>query len=410
MATLLRRVADFFRETFLQTRISDTANREGRIQRRIPLAVRQRLRHHTVSPALRRSTVHWANYLWCARYTAPRQIRALPTEVCERIIDFVAEESPYYDLFDLWNTDVYETLLACALACRAWAPRSRFHLFRFLGASCSQHSPRNVEGLYSMVKRQQYLQQYVEALLVKGDDQELPTMHTLPLKAPQLLTYLEYLRLADGILYLPPASIVAMRQFTMVTQLSLERITFWSAHDLRRVICTMSGLQALEISWPTWKTPHDLKTDEHTRYPPSPIRLTDIYIFAEVDAMQNGHLAYFIEWLARSGVATSLTRIGLWQLMIPDSRLLTAVQSVIETSKDSLSDLYLSWCPDVDPLPCKWTTSLPQRILVKVLFSSYSMCIAVIFRSAALPWIQSAVPHKDGLWASLNLRQDDSPV
>lgn len=51
----------------------------------------------------------------------PQHTRILPTELCERIINFVAA---------MEDRARVQTLCSCALTCRSWLPRSRFHLFR----------------------------------------------------------------------------------------------------------------------------------------------------------------------------------------------------------------------------------------------------------------------------------------
>ncbi|KAI0785977.1 hypothetical protein C8Q75DRAFT_773668 [Abortiporus biennis] len=54
----------------------------------------------------------------------------LPTEVCEQVMDKIAE--------DLLQTNIYfrdvnfSQLTSCALVCRAWLPRSRYHMYRFI--------------------------------------------------------------------------------------------------------------------------------------------------------------------------------------------------------------------------------------------------------------------------------------
>lgn len=54
----------------------------------------------------------------------------LPIEVCERVIDFVNASFVGFN----HETDKYRraTLLACALTCRSWRPRSQLHLYRFV--------------------------------------------------------------------------------------------------------------------------------------------------------------------------------------------------------------------------------------------------------------------------------------
>lgn len=302
------------------------------------------------------AVAHWTRYIAQIRRVLSKRIPILPTEVCERVIDFVAEEFNQHPLWGLfgwkWDVDILDTLLSCALAYRAWTARSQWHLFRVLGAHCL---PKGMEGglksLYSLIREHPFLQRHTEGLLVDGRNDTKSSMHTLPLNLPRLVTCLEHLRLSGGIFYLPSAAVVTMRQFITITKLSLVNITFPSPQDLRRTVGALQGLQQLSIRSPIWR-PTSSKATQPICYLPSRIRLTLLSIQAEVHSMQDDHLTSFIEWVAHTGVARSLLCVR-FEMMILDTRMFTAVQSVITAAKDSLLWASLSWSTEVYMSPCK---------------------------------------------------------
>ena len=92
----------------------------------------------------------------------------------------------------------------------------------------------------------------------------------------------------------------------------------------------------------------------YPRAPPT-LRLSRLTIEAFSDWLRDSRAAYFVEWLARSGIATSLHEVLFTDMMIISSRMASAVQSVLDACHESLVWLGLSWSPDteVDILPRK---------------------------------------------------------
>ena len=70
------------------------------------------------------------------RFSKKRTL-CLPTEICEAIIDCVAQTSRFNDPYVMYEDFAsLETLKACSLTCRAWTPRTRIHLFRIVCVRC----------------------------------------------------------------------------------------------------------------------------------------------------------------------------------------------------------------------------------------------------------------------------------
>lgn len=277
-----------------------------------------------------------------------RRPLALPTEVCERIIDFVAEEYPHDTRRDImWREGVFEALQACALTCRAWTPRSRVHLFRFLGVNCSRNNDKSLENFYTLLDMHKPLQPYAEALLVKSGDGHTNTIHTLPLRLPCILSRLGHLDISYGVLYSPRSLFWgSMRQFKRVTELVLYKVAFYSVHDLRRTICSMKALQSVMISWPSWYPTHN--TTLRAPYPPVSTQWARLRLAASAEWMEDSRSECFVEWLARSGATGSLNEALFGNLMLLENRMLHDVESVIKTCTDSLKTLVFSWSPDLD--------------------------------------------------------------
>ncbi|KIP01589.1 hypothetical protein PHLGIDRAFT_345496 [Phlebiopsis gigantea 11061_1 CR5-6] len=280
--------------------------------------------------------------------TRTHPVRTLPTEICERIIDFVAEEVQYAARISMWEDEVFNTLQACALTCRAWTPRSQLHLFRFLGVDCSYKTKHPLADFYEFMDRHKPLQAYVEALLARADDYKMSAMHILPIRMPRLLPQLAHLQLIKGVLYVPsgPFFQVSMRQFTMVRELVLYKIAFYSVQDLRRVAGAMQNLRSLSVTCVSWHRPSTKPPP--TSYLPTRVRLTTLRIDSEAEWAQDPRSVYFVEWLVRSGMSTSLVALYLGCLMIQDYSMFVAVEAVLRGCCQTIQEVGLSWSPNLD--------------------------------------------------------------
>lgn len=248
----------------------------------------------------------------------------------------------------MWPQGVLGTLRACSLTCRAWTPRSQFHIYRIVGISCSACDNLNVESFVSLLDRHGALRTYITAVIGKAGLDDNPTLHILPLKLPRLLTHLRHLRLANGIFYPPPGAVfdVSMRQFSTVAELSLDRVTFHSVHDMRRIVSALRSLSKLELWFPSWRTtpPTVVSSPSRSRMP---ARLVKLCIHADSDWMWDYRSVYFVEWLANSGALTSLRQLNLGGMMICNEAMFRVVEIVLRVAKESLKYLGLSCSPEV---------------------------------------------------------------
>ena len=287
----------------------------------------------------------------------PSMRKTIPIEVSERIIDFVGGEHKYIDahveLDDFKLT--YETIHARSLTCKAWLYRSRRHLFRFLGVSSQKEHPRNLNALHALLAREAYLQPLVQALFISAANDQDSSMHAVPIRTPHLIPSILVLRFARGPLYIPRGFELAMRQFQCILDLYLYEITLYTVHDVRRTICALKTLKNFMLQSPVWhKSSKAIVPSSYPRAPPT-LRLSRLTIEAFSDWLRDSRAAYFVEWLARSGITASLHEVLFTDMMIINPRMASAVQSVVDACHESLVWLGLSWSPDteVDILPRK---------------------------------------------------------
>ena len=303
---------------------------------------------HSTDPSLCTSFAH--HIYWCINYTRCKRIPVLPTEICERIIDFVAEENPHEFDVTIWNKDVYATLLACTLTCRAWVPRTRRHLFRFLGAKTTPNDSRGLNALHDLLTQQVHLQQYVDALSLHSHGDATRSIHLLPLKTPRLLPRLQRLHYSYGEVDIPPGAgfDVHMRQFSHVTVLQLTNVSFSSVHDLRRTVSALRGLAVLSLHRPTWRKECNLSGP--ALYPSCRTRLKELWISAfYTQSTKDGNMFYFLQWLVRSSAAESLHRANLWNMTITHNDLSIAVYALLQKNTKTLVSVSLAWSPRMDP-------------------------------------------------------------
>ncbi|KIP01585.1 hypothetical protein PHLGIDRAFT_123225 [Phlebiopsis gigantea 11061_1 CR5-6] len=302
--------------------------------------------------------------------------RTIPTEVCERIIDYVGGEHAYIDVYVALHdvTLMYETIHACSLTCKAWLHRSRRHLFRFLGVSCQQEGPRNLNSLHALLVKEAYLQPLVHALLVSSTADRASSMHAAAIRTPRLLPGVRVLRFSRGALYVPRGVELAMRQFASVVDLYLNEVSLYTVHDLRRTLCALRHLKGFMLQSPAWHTSSAaVAPPSYPRAPPS-LRLSRLNVEAYSDWLRDARSVYFIEWLARSGAAGSLCEVLLTDMMVTNPPMMSAVQSVLEACHDSLVWLGLSWSPGTD-------------VDIRPLASAVSTC-------AKLERVRLRIPHK----------------
>ncbi|KAI0926564.1 hypothetical protein AcW1_002478 [Taiwanofungus camphoratus] len=170
-------------------------------------------------------------------------IPAFPTEIYERIIDF------------LWSDR--RSLLACALTCRAWLPRSRYILFY-----CTElWNSDQIRRFCSLVDASPYLAYLVRELnICPYPLAQFKLFEVFPSALAGKLLSVESLRIGGAHrpkLHLYPISqhfATLMSQFTSVSTLTLGNMEFSSVTDFGRLVCSLPCLSNLTCGMLSWTT------------------------------------------------------------------------------------------------------------------------------------------------------------
>ena len=256
--------------------------------------------------------------------------QTLPTEVCERIIDFVADRGEGAD--ELWLARVFATLQACSLTCRAWVSRTRFHLFRIVGVGGHEKS---LATFALFMDENPALHDFVDTFVMHGDSESPVTeLHLLPLKIPQLIPKTRSIYIDGGILYPPSPFFASMRRFVNIEQLTLFGVAFHSLHDLRRTICAFKNLKELVLSYLKW-----LPGQTSPPHPPSAdgkSHLSCLAIDGNEDWLSDSRSNLFLEWILRTKMISTLDSLYLVHCRVATDRLLEAVHDALQSCRESL--------------------------------------------------------------------------
>ncbi|KAI0925674.1 hypothetical protein AcV5_008350 [Taiwanofungus camphoratus] len=168
-----------------------------------------------------------------------------PIEIFERIIDFLSGDHPF------WLDR--QTLSYCALTCRAWLPRSRYHLFHDV-------TIRNSRQLYRFAKQltaSPHLDGLVDELSIVYPHPRL--LNVVPIMLARKLTKVNRLRIHGGLLEQLRLSrvdqkfLMPLAEFASITQFELIDATFAKLTDFGRLICAFTNLSILtcmRVGWP----------------------------------------------------------------------------------------------------------------------------------------------------------------
>lgn len=287
---------------------------------------------------------------------------ALPTLLWEMIIDSLADE----DLYQFWVPGALKSLRACSLTCRAWTPRSRYHLFRFVSVSCSTRGKKNGERLVALLNKYRDLHSNVQTLVVRDGKNSESILKTLPAQLGALLPQLPTLRLYELSLEIPPGDAfeISLRQFASITTLDLYAVTVDSLRDLQLTVSTIHGLQKLVLADMRWRERSII--DSQIPVAPSHVRLQTLEVYGNNYWVWDSRTALFSEWLALSGIVASLKLAALNRLPITHDAMLLAVETMIQASDTSLETLELHFGPSVDFVRCEYlSVSLDTNIFTE---------------------------------------------
>lgn len=268
-----------------------------------------------------------------------KNVCVLPTSVYEIIIDYAAGQQR--DSSKLWlDPRTVPTLRACSLTCRSWTPRAQHHLFTFLRVRCSHKYTKKALGL---LERNPALQSRIE-VLVLGPGGRNGRLGTVPLKLAKAMSQIPELRISQATVdhTTTSSSESSLSILTAVTTLNLFCCTFQSAHDLRRVICSLSTLKTLIVEWPQWtrsKPDRELLPQIATQNVP---RLQSLSFNTSLGWQVRYSSFRFLGWLAMSGAVQSLTSLMLMDVVAPDRGVMLCLGQIIRASAGTLEQLSFS--------------------------------------------------------------------
>lgn len=157
----------------------------------------------------------------------------LPVEVWERVVDHLWED--------------YPELLACSLVCRAWLPRSRFHLL----SRVLLQSRADIHSLARNLKSLDGLRDQIHTLIVRGGRTEatrkpIPQIGTLAAMLARNPPHAEELGLWHACWRdIPDNTFLHLTTFTSVSRLTLAYVTFPNVLTFGRLIFALPFLDVL---------------------------------------------------------------------------------------------------------------------------------------------------------------------
>ena len=282
--------------------------------------------------------------------------RLVPTEVCERIIDFVAarfDSIAGWKTSRFWDDDVCETLKACSLTCRAWRPRSQLNLMRGMSV---RPSIEGFKALRALLHKIPLLEENIEDLAVKGFYLGIPRFHLVPLEVYPAVPTIQSLALCGGQVYMPTVFFICMRRFDHLVQLLLQKTTFLWVHDLRRMLESLRNLKILALYIPRWLSHNPDRLLSSSPWPSrSRLRLEALEVCADAEWIMDTRSTAFLDWLSTSGAISEIHRLWLGELMLIDKNIMVAVSRMLYAIQDSpkLFRVDILFGPDVDWSLCE---------------------------------------------------------
>lgn len=170
-----------------------------------------------------------------------------------------------------------------------------------------------------------------------------------------------YLYAARRMLYKFLLKVPLSSSFSFVTLVTLGsvqpgKVAVACLDGLCRTIASLEPLRKLELMYVAWAD----SASYHPRpsvHPQSRARLHEIGVWAERKWLLDIRSVRFLTWMAQSGTVSGLTKIHLEGMMLVNERLLAAVAAVIDASKGSLQELFLSAGPNLSTHPCEYCCS-----------------------------------------------------
>lgn len=229
--------------------------------------------------------------------TMPRP--AIPIEVCERIIDALA------DLVDQYLGG-YKSMLACMQVCHDWVPRSHVHLFEHVELKTELGTQRFLDALSSSCSPGKHVKTlHLDGTLINMESSQVnmgwvyKALHHLS----KYLTNLEILWLY-ALPSLHPTSILHCAQFSTIKELYVHKMKF-SFCDLIQLVNKLPSLHNLQIWFCHWSQPaHCYAGKKH--------QITSLEFNNHASESECG--VDLLRWFLKSGSALSLVELRWWRV------------------------------------------------------------------------------------------------
>ncbi|PCH41774.1 hypothetical protein WOLCODRAFT_151829 [Wolfiporia cocos MD-104 SS10] len=257
----------------------------------------------------------------------------LPTEVCERIIDW------------LWHDS--RVLKKYTLVCKAWTPSCRYQMQRRVTLYDRSH----VQG-YARV--QPHLFQHARSVFVAGaanDGERAPIPGHACHDGRGQAWRLDIARAIWKPSDLHPLLFVHLSAFSSLTTLRLVDVTFPKVREFGRLVCALPSVVRLRC-WNVLFTSAAPCASLGITHSPPPVRLTDLAIFSinetasKVEANKS-----LIEHVCAAGVAADLQRFNFSVWPSSESKYLGVYREPLHElfKQCSRSLRYLNLSPDARP-------------------------------------------------------------
>lgn len=181
-------------------------------------------------------------------HLAPFGALNVPIDVVEHIIDSIASSRIYFP------DERRRALYNCSLTCRAWLPRSQYHLYRSIHIKTVEQLDRL--AIASRRPDAPRLFSHLRELIVKNPPLSSSFLHLIPLVLTKAISKVKSLHITSGpksLQRIHPQAFFSMGLYESLTHLNLSRCVFSTFGDLRRTICHFPVLVKLQLDHCRWR-------------------------------------------------------------------------------------------------------------------------------------------------------------
>ncbi|KAL4251981.1 hypothetical protein ABKN59_005792 [Abortiporus biennis] len=259
----------------------------------------------------------------------------LPTELYERVIDArAAEDLLYGAVLEHYSKLTYSNLLSCALTCRAWLPRSRYHILRTIHIT-SQTTLYRLEGALHNTHRTPVV---FDRLIV---DPRRDSWISFCLRLSSIACQIRSLAFTGGLCqFAHPSLFMTLPLFRLVSTLSLTTSDFTSLHQLIRLIHCFPNLRHLRLH-DTFEPIRLAHVEESFVSSPNEsllVCLTQLEIYSDLEQMVAG----IEDWLTVSGSAASLQHVSLYSAWARSMASVSSAREMLSAASVTLQYLEIS--------------------------------------------------------------------